>query len=164
MSAEPVDFLSMIRPMRPADLDGVAAVEASAYEFPWNRNIFRDCLRMGYECWVQLASEDIVGHFVLSMGPGEAHVLNLAVHPDWQNHGLGRALLRCALNRANCLGAESIYLEVRPSNLPAVHLYRTEGFLKVGRRPGYYPCEDDQREDALLMRFDLRETMSSGRR
>lgn len=163
MSAEPVDFLPIMRPMRPADLDLVAAVEAGAYQFPWRRNIFRDCLRMGYECWVQIATENIVGHFILSMGPGEAHVLNLAVHPDWQKNGLGRALLRCSLERAGRLGAESVYLEVRPSNLPAVHLYRTEGFRKVGRRPDYYPCADG-REDALLMRFDLRETVPTGRR
>ncbi|MBS3785486.1 MAG: ribosomal protein S18-alanine N-acetyltransferase [Gammaproteobacteria bacterium] len=152
-----------LRPMRLTDLDRVATVEAGAYDFPWTRRIFNDCLRMGYECWVQLAEKDIVGHFVLSMGPGEGHVLNLAVHPDWQNNGLGRGLLRRAVERADRLGAESVYLEVRPSNLPAVHLYRTEGFRKVGRRPGYYPC-DDGREDALLMRYDVREIAPMGRR
>ena len=96
------------------------------------------------------------------MGPGEAHVLNLAVHPQWNNRGLGRALLRRALDQAERLGAESVYLEVRPSNTPAVHLYRSQGFRRVGRRRDYYPTIDG-REDAFVMRYDLREVAPAGR-
>ena len=163
MTADPADFLPVIRPMRPADLESVFAVESQAYGYPWTLNIFRDCLRMGYECWVQLATDRIVGHLVLAMGPGEAHVLNLAIDPRWHNRGLGRALLHRALTRAERLGAESVFLEVRPSNTPAVHLYRTTGFRRVGRRRDYYPAEDG-REDALVMRYDLREVSPAGRR
>ncbi|MDR9432911.1 MAG: ribosomal protein S18-alanine N-acetyltransferase [Spiribacter sp.] len=161
MTTAPVDFLPVIRPMRPADLESVFSVETGAYDYPWTLTIFRDCLRMGYECWVQLATDRVVGHFVLAMGPGEAHVLNLAVDPQWKNRGLGRALLRQSLDRAERLGAESVYLEVRPSNQPAVHLYRSEGFRRVGRRRDYYPTVDG-REDALVMRYDLREVASRG--
>ncbi len=157
MSAESIDFLPVSRPMRPADLEAVMQVESTAYDYPWTLMIFRDCLRMGYECWVQIATDQIVGHFVLAMGPGEAHVLNLAVHPDWHNRGMGRLLLNRALERGERLGAESVFLEVRPSNQPAVHLYRSTGFRRVGRRRDYYPCEQG-REDALVMRYDCRET------
>ncbi|MEX0386590.1 ribosomal protein S18-alanine N-acetyltransferase [Spiribacter onubensis] len=163
MTAAPADFLPVIRPMRPRDVGAVHEVESSAYDYPWTLNIFRDCLRMGYECWVQLATDRIVGHFILAMGPGEAHVLNLAVHPGWHNHGLGRALLERALERAERLGAESVFLEVRPSNSPAVHLYMSSGFRRVGRRRDYYPSECG-REDALVMRHDLREVAPAGRR
>ncbi len=156
-------FLPVIRPMRPADLALVEGVEARAYDYPWSINIFRDCLRMGYECWVQLATERVVGHCVLAMGPGEAHVLNLAIDPDWHNRGLGRALLERLLTRAEELGAESVFLEVRPSNAPAVHLYRATGFRRVGRRRDYYPAEDG-REDALVLRYTLREVAPAGRR
>ncbi|MEX0373498.1 ribosomal protein S18-alanine N-acetyltransferase [Spiribacter roseus] len=163
MTAAPVDFLPVIRPMRRRDVPSVHGVEANAYGFPWAQNIFRDCLRMGYECWVQLATDRIVGHVVLAMGPGEAHVLNLAVHPDWHGQGFGRALLEQALERAEQLGAESVFLEVRPSNAPAVRLYKSAGFRRVGRRPGYYRT-DDGREDALVMRYDLREVAPVARR
>lgn len=163
MTASPVDFLPVIRPMRVSDVSDVHAVESNAYDFPWALNIFRDCLRMGYECWVQLATDRIVGHIILAIGPGEAHVLNLAVHPDWHDQGFGRALLEQALERAEALGAESVFLEVRPSNAPAVHLYASFGFRRVGRRPGYYQT-DDGREDAWVMRYDLREVAPVGRR
>lgn len=162
MSADVAGFLPVIRPMRPGDIEAVHGVETSAYDYPWTATIFGDCLRMGYECWVQLATDRIVGHFVLAMGPGEAHVLNLAVHPHWHNRGLGRSLLSRALDRAEELGAESVFLEVRPSNEPAVHLYRSLGFRRVGRRRDYYPCEQG-REDAFVMRYDLREVAPAGR-
>ncbi len=163
MSAEAVSFMPVIRPMRPADIEAVHGVETRAYDYPWSVTIFQDCLRMGYECWVQLATDRMVGHFVLAMGPGEAHVLNLAVHPEWHNRGLGRRLLEQALRCAEERGAESVFLEVRPSNAPAVHLYYSQGFRRVGRRRDYYPCENG-REDAFVMRCDLREVAPAGRR
>lgn len=141
--------------MREADLDAVFEVERAAYDYPWSRNIFRDCLRMGYDCAVHLAADRIVGHLILSYGAGEAHVLNLAVHPDFHNRGYGGKLLRRALRQARRFGAEAVFLEVRPSNPAAVHLYYGAGFKLVGRRRDYYPTEDG-REDALVMRQDIR--------
>lgn len=155
MSAEPSAFLSVIRPMRETDLAAVILNEEAAYDFPWTMNIFRDCLRMGYDCAVQLAADSIVGHLILSYGAGEAHVLNLAVHPRAQNQGYGRRLLQRSVRQAGRYGAEAIFLEVRPSNGSAVHLYRSEGFRPVGRRRDYYPA-DPGREDALVMRLDLK--------
>ena len=50
--------------------------------------------------------------------------------------------------------AERIFLEVRPSNPPAIALYQSEGFNEVGRRPRYYPAASG-REDALVMAMEL---------
>lgn len=154
MSAEPSAFLSLMRGMQESDLPAVVAVERSAYEFPWNQNIFRDCLRMGYDCAVQVVSDRLVGYLILAYGGGEAHVLNLAVHPDVQNQGYGGRLLRRAMRQAQRFGADAVFLEVRPSNPAAVHLYYGNGFRLVGRRRDYYPSEDG-REDALVMRRGL---------
>ena len=97
MSAEPAEFLSLIRPMREGDLSEVVAIELAAYEFPWTRGIFRDCLRVGYDCCVHLFANRIVGYVVLRYGAGEAHILNIAVGPKWQNRGFGRSLLQRTL-------------------------------------------------------------------
>ncbi len=154
MSASPSAFLSVIRPMQPVDIDSVVHIEEAAYDFPWTAGIFRDCLRIGYDCSVHLAGDRIVGYLVLSYGGGEAHVLNLAVLPAAQNAGYGRRLLRRAMRQSMRYGAGALFLEVRPSNRGALHLYRSEGFRGVGRRPNYYPC-DAGREDALVLRCDL---------
>lgn len=151
MSAEPSAFLDLIRPMREADVGHVARIETAAYDFPWTPGIFRDCLRMGYDCAVHLASDELVGYCILSYGGGEAHILNLGVDPRWHGRGYGRRLLKRALRQAARYGNDAVFLEVRPSNRSAVHLYQTEGFELVGRRRDYYPRADG-REDALVMR------------
>jgi len=140
-----------IRRMVEADVEAVLRVDQAAYEFPWSASVFRDCLRMDYDASVQLVAEQVVGHSVLACAAGEGHVLNLAVHPESQSQGHGRRLLERALRQAWRLGAEAVFLEVRPSNQPALRLYRSCGFVRVGRRRDYFPTLDS-REDALVMR------------
>ena len=154
MSAAADRFIAVMRGMREADIADVVRIEESAYDYPWNAAIFRDCLRMAYYCQVHLADDQVVGYVIMSFGAGEAHILNLCVDPDTHRAGFGRRLLRRALRRAERLGAASMFLEVRPTNLPALALYRSEGFQPVGRRRDYYPA-DHGREDALILRRDL---------
>lgn len=139
-----------LRSMTAADLEAVHAIEERAYEFPWSLGIFQDCLRVGYRCWVYLHGERIVGYGVMSLAVGEAHILNLCVDPYYQGKGLGRRLLRRLLNLGREGGADTLFLEVRLSNLGAKSLYLSEGFNEIGRRPGYYPAANG-REDALVL-------------
>jgi ribosomal-protein-alanine N-acetyltransferase len=48
-----------------------------------------------------------------------------------------------------------VLLEVRPSNIRALDIYRRYGFAEIGRRKGYYPAPNQQREDAIVMRLEL---------
>ena len=144
----------MLRPMREADLVAVHSIEQRAYEFPWTLGIFRDCLRSDYPSWVLEQDERLLGYFLMSLAAGEAHVLNLCVAPDQQGRGLGRRLLKSVLALARGRGAERVFLEVRPSNRSAIHLYLSEGFNEIGRRPRYDPSRDG-REDALVMAIEL---------
>ena len=137
-----------------ADIDQVMAIEAASYDFPWTAGIFRDCLRVGYSCWVLDVSDVVAGYAILGVGADEAHLLNLCVDPERQGAGLGGRLLSRVIDLARWHRAGAVFLEVRPSNTPAVHLYRKAGFEVVGRRPRYYPAADG-REDALIMVFRL---------
>ncbi len=143
-----------IRPMREADLDEVMAIEQATYDFPWTRGIFRDCLHVGYCCWVYEDDTGINGYAVMSMGAGEAHLLTVVVRPECRGNGLGKLLVRHLLHIAQDHKAESILLEVRPSNKVAVYMYRNLGFNEVGTRPNYYPSHDG-REDAIIMALTL---------
>ncbi len=140
-----------IRRMRESDLSWVLEVERAAYDFPWTEGVFRDCLRVGYGCWVLHDARATAGHLVMSVVAGEAHVLNLCVHPGRQGQGLGAELLEYGLSAASRLGAEMAFLEVRPSNLPAIRLYERAGFGEVGIRKSYYPAPGGAREDALIL-------------
>jgi len=140
----------VFRAMGEADLDRVMEVERSGYPHPWTRGIFRDCLRVGYLCEVLEIEGKLHGHGIMSVGAGEAHVLNLCVRHESQRQGLGRLILGHLLEGARRLHAHTVLLEVRPSNTPAVSLYRALGFNEVGVRKNYYP-DANGREDALIM-------------
>ena len=154
MSAVPVAAMPQLRPMYEADLDAVMKVELRAYPFPWTRGIFQDCLRAGYPARLLEQDGVVLGYGLLSVAVDEAHVLNVCVDPQCQSRGLGRRLLRELVRLARLYRASRVFLEVRPSNAPAVALYHSEGFNEIGRRPRYYPAENG-REDALVMAMEL---------
>lgn len=139
------------RAMRRADLPAVMAIERASYQFPWSEGVFRDCLRVGYGCWVALDDEDrVAGYGLMSTAVDEAHVLNLCVSPACRRRGLGTFLLTHLICEAARARMVRILLEVRPSNAEALGLYRAQGFSPVGRRKRYYPAHDG-REDAIVL-------------
>ena len=143
-----------MRAMRPEDIPAVSAIEQRAYLSPWTPGIFRDCLQAGHPSWVMLKNNAIIGYGVISVGAGEAHVLNVCVAPEHQGRGLGRRMLRRLVDLARWHRCQRMFLEVRVSNLAAQHLYDSEGFNEIGRRPNYYP-DRKGREDALVMAREL---------
>lgn len=153
MSAVPIPQLHY-RPMRPADLQEVARLEGSLYAFPWSLGNFRDSVCAGYDCWVATHGEALIGYAVLMIALDEAHLLNIAVAPGWQKQGIGRAFLAHMVAIARKAGCGIVYLEVRPSNAAARHLYKSEGFQQIAIRPSYYPSPAG-REDALFLGLTL---------
>jgi ribosomal-protein-alanine N-acetyltransferase len=143
-----------LRPMTQADLASVAALERESYVFPWSDQIFADCLRVGYHCVVVETGAGLGGYAVLSMGAGEAHVLNLCIAERLRRQGVGQELLLSVLRHARDRGIRDAFLEVRRSNKGAIALYHELGFECVGQRRGYYQAHDG-REDALVYRLEL---------
>lgn len=140
--------------MRSSDVDLVVQNEIAAYEHPWTKRIFIDCLRAGYQCWVLANKQKIVAHGVMSVAIGESHLLTLCVHPDFQRRGFGRKIFNLLLDRAYKLDASECFLEVRRSNESAITLYQSLGFAVIGERKNYYPGNSG-REDALIMSRSL---------
>ncbi len=141
--------------MQRSDLKAVAALEVLAYPYPWSKQLFEDSLSAGDDCSVMVSQEAsakdaIIGHAVMTTVLDDATILNIAIHPDYQQQGLGRQLLNHLLQRAQILGARQCFLEVRSSNMPAITMYHSAGFVEVGRRRNYYPSSDE-REDALVL-------------
>jgi len=144
------------RSMNEEDLWGVMAIESQVYQFPWSERVFRDCLTSGYSCWVGEGAGVIVSYGIISTtAVGEAHILNICVHPEAQMSGFGRKMIIQLIDVARANQAETIFLEVRPSNRGAIHLYEELGFNEIGVRKGYYQSVSDDREDALVMALQL---------
>ncbi len=142
------------RSMTEADLDAVKAIESRAYDYPWTEGIFRDCLRVGYCCWLCEENDSIAGYAVMSIGAGESHILNVCIRPESRRCGLGRTLLAHMLDIARARKADIAVLEVRPSNHAALKLYQDMGFNEVGMRKAYYPAAQGK-EDAVILALEL---------
>ncbi|CAA0124062.1 Ribosomal-protein-alanine acetyltransferase [Halioglobus japonicus] len=149
------------RPAAAADAQTLAAIDASVNIHPWSEAQFAAACTAseGNLSWALVAEEKavVVGFAVVSLVLDEATLLSIAVDPQRQRRGLGRALLLAALARAQSEGALRCLLEVRESNTAARVLYTASGFTLDGVRKNYYPC-GDTREDALLMSKSLKGT------
>ena len=131
------------------DLAAVMRIETVAYPQPWSEEIFRDCLNADYQCTLYELEGELIGYSIMSLAAGEAHLLNLCMHPAHQGNGYGRAALEQVLKVAEGRQTTTVFLEVRVSNTAARRLYESAGFNEIGQRFNYYPA-DMGREDALV--------------
>jgi ribosomal-protein-alanine N-acetyltransferase len=137
------------------DTAAVAAIESQVSIEPWSEKLFADCILVGYSCWVVAIEQTVIGFGLLSCAAGEAHILNVAITSNWRQQGLGRALMQHLVQVATELNADIIYLEVRESNTIARKLYQDLAFIEIGRRKGYYPKDNNSREDAITLALSL---------
>ena len=144
----------LVRRLAADDIEQIIKIEQVAYPYPWTRAIFEDCMRAGYACFGLQLGKDLVGYTIFNWAAGEAHLLNICIHPDWQKQGFGSLLLEYTISHVTRRQNDTLFLEVRESNPQAVTLYGKKGFVTVGRRPGYYRG-DKGREDATVMRLEL---------
>ncbi|SNB45601.1 [SSU ribosomal protein S18P]-alanine acetyltransferase [Geobacter sp. DSM 9736] len=140
-----------ICPMSEEDLNDVLLIEAASFPHPWNRTHFLDELKSPHSFPLVAfdAGGRVAGYICAMQVLDEGHILDVAVRPDLRGCGIGRLLVEKVLGMCRQSGADYVSLEVRPSNLAAVELYRRMGFIVTGRRPRYY----HDGEDALLMEF-----------
>jgi len=150
------------RRMRLGDLDQVMRIEEVSYSSPWSRAAFvrelQDNATADYIV-AEIPEYGVVGYCGLWLLLDEAHVTNVAVHPDFRRRGIATELLRVAARRAVARGVASLTLEVRPSNGVARQLYTRLGFIARGRRKRYY---SDTGEDAIIMWMDDARLLTAG--
>ena len=96
-----------------------------------------------------LEQQNVVGHAVISVTAGESHILNLSIGKQHQRRGFGRQFIEFLVDEARARDAQTMLLEVRPSNTAAISCYNAAGFNEIGSRKDYYPANGG-REDALL--------------
>lgn len=143
-----------LRPLAPADLDRVVAIEQSAFTDPWPRRAFEELLAEGHIRSLAIDGDDgrLAGYVFCSIAADEGEILNLAVNPGARRRGYGRRLVAAALDLMRKQGVMGIYLEVRQSNEAAIRLYADAGFRSVSVRRGYYR---NPTEHALTMALKL---------
>lgn len=148
-----------IRRMQDTDIDNVYAIESRVHKAPWTKKILSDCVRIGYDCRVlEINSGDtpIIGGYIISrVSRDKCHILNFCIAEPLQSKGLGRKLLQTLIySLSKFTQVESLFLEVRPSNAAAIHLYHSMGFETAEIKKDYYK-NTPLPEDALLLRKKL---------
>lgn len=136
--------------MTNAHVAQVAELEKQCFSTPWSLASVTAELTNPLSVWVVAVEGDIVTGYVGSQSVcGEADMMNLAVMPEYRCRGIGKDLVHALIQRLQQKDVHCLTLEVRASNVAAIGLYTSLGFLQVGRRPNYYTAP---KEDALILR------------
>ncbi|MBT8555926.1 ribosomal protein S18-alanine N-acetyltransferase [Polynucleobacter paneuropaeus] len=152
-------------PMQSDDLDSVLSIEQISHTHPWTKGNFNDSLAAGHWAYCirpeprdaepgsYLDPKVLWAYCVLYPAVDELHLLNITVAPKLRRLGIAARIMRAIEGIAASRQMPRIILEVRPSNIPAITLYESLGYEKIGVRKDYYPADQasGQREDAQVM-------------
>jgi ribosomal-protein-alanine N-acetyltransferase len=136
------------------DAERIAELEHMCFSHPWPRaDIERDIADNILAVYMTAETGDngVIAYAGLWVVVDEAHITNVAVHPDWRGKGIASMLLLSLLDAARDKGAVRHTLEVRVGNAEAIALYEKLGFRIVGRREKYYENSEDA---AIMWRYD----------
>lgn len=144
----------------PTDMDEILEIERDAFSTPWSRALFNAELNNPISRILVVKTlhqhiEVIAGYAVYWLVADELHLQKIAVRREMRKRGVASLILREAFLSSSSQNISKATLEVRASNLPALHLYRKFDFSVKGRRPLYY---DDTGEDALILWRDQDKT------
>jgi [ribosomal protein S18]-alanine N-acetyltransferase len=162
IASKPTD-VSLDR-MTEHDLLEVVAIEEMSNLSPWGWDAYHTELQSVATSLMLVArvssstsetARPIVGFIVARQLADEIHINNVAVKPEFRGRGIGRMLMKTALDWGRAKHARQAVLEVRAGNGSAHQLYRACGFEVIGRRRRYYKSPV---EDALLMAVSLEQT------
>ncbi|MBS1702365.1 MAG: ribosomal protein S18-alanine N-acetyltransferase [Armatimonadetes bacterium] len=136
-------------PLDKTHIPRILEIEHVTHSAPWSQKSFENELEHKYGVFlVGLVDGDVGAYGGVWILVDEAHVTNVVVCEHLRNQGIGRKLMIELLTRAREKGAVCATLEVRASNVGAIHLYETLGFVQSTVRNKYYP---DNQEDAVVM-------------
>ena len=131
-------------------IDDVVRIEEMSFKTPWTKNDFisefvnNKCAKYR----IVVKDKKIVAYGGMWILLDEAHITNIAVHPEFRGIGVGNALMEDLIETAKNNGVANMTLEVRTGNTAAQNLYKKFGFVDVAVRRKYYA---DTGEDGIIM-------------
>lgn len=138
-----------IRPMQEADVPYISKLEEETFSMPWSAESFLEMIQKEDQQYY-VAEEDgqLLGGCGLLMVLDEGNITNVVVRPEARNRGIGTMLVQHLIAEGERAGLTAFTLEVRVSNLMAIHVYEKCGFVSEGIRPRFY---EKPTEDAVIM-------------
>lgn len=127
----------------------IALIEKACFSTPWTKQSIADSISGSTYFNIAYADGNPAGYMSMQVCCGEGDIMRVAVMPDFRRLGIGRALLEECFS-ANQLDA--VFLDVRENNIPAIRLYESFGFEKIGLRKNYYA---NPSENAVMMKKEF---------
>lgn len=135
--------------MKEDDIDGVLDISSLSFSVSWSRDSYIEELNNPIaKYFVAKADNKVIGFAGTWIVLDEAHITNIAIHPNYRKKGIASKLLMELITHCRNTGCIAYTLEVRSSNKAARRLYEKYSFKEAGVRKGYY---EDNKEDAVLM-------------
>jgi ribosomal-protein-alanine N-acetyltransferase len=139
----------IISPIEDKYIDGILSISLLSFPVTWSKNSFEKELDNKFARYVVAIKDDVViGYGGMWIIVDEAHITNIAVHPEFRGYGVGSMILEALIAICALEDVFAMTLEVRISNFVAQKLYEKYGFIQEGIRKGYY---EDNHEDAIIM-------------
>ena len=139
----------VIKPLTEEYVDAVCVLEEEAFSMPWHRESFLEMIANKDACYlVGLWEGKVVASCGLRNIVGDGEITNVVTSASMRGKGIGREMLLKLMEEGGKMGVEAFTLEVRKSNLAAIHLYESLGFVTEGIRKNFY---EEPVEDALIM-------------
>lgn len=130
-------------------LDDILKLEKLCFSTPWTEGQLLSEIESEYGCiFVKYDDEIPVGYSIWHMAGDQAELYRIGTDPDKRGKGYANTLMETGLAWAKEQNAESVFLEVRAGNAPAISLYEKHDFENLGIRKKYYT---DPVEDAVIM-------------
>lgn len=143
----------IVRQAQAGDLLAMLAVEREGMSPPWSAGqLESELCHPASRVFIAELDGSCAGYIAFRVSFPEAEMLRLVVSPVQRHKGVGGNLMRSGLHTLAESGLTVCFLEVRQSNEVARALYRRFGFIRIGKRPGYYR---DPREEAVVMQCDM---------
>lgn len=138
-----------ISPIQDKFIDGILNISLLSFPVTWSKDSFEKELDNKFARYVVAEMNNtVVGYGGMWIIVDEAHITNIAVHPEFRGLSIGSQILDALVNICSIEGVTAMTLEVRKSNYVAQNLYSKFGFEQEGFRKGYY---EDNKEDAIIM-------------
>ena len=126
----------------------IAFIEKECFSDPWSENSIKESIK-GSNTFIGIRENGkLAGYLSLYESLDEGYINNIAVLKEQRRKGIAKALLKEIIGYAVLKELSFISLEVRVSNLPAINLYHSFGFIEEGRRKNYYK---NPTEDAIIL-------------
>lgn len=126
------------------EIHAICEIEHECFSHPWSEeSLCESYANPNTRFFTAREDGRIIGYISAEIILDEGYIMNIAVKPEFQGRGVGKALVRHMIEHfKNDL--KFITLEVRTSNVVAISLYKKMGFEYVGKRKNYYrnPAED----------------------